>query len=357
MAGERQKVLVALSGGVDSSTAAAVLLRDGFDCAGVFMITNDHAQKLQAQAETVAKELGIELFVLDVRGQFRAIIDYFCKAYAAGRTPNPCVVCNRDIKFGRLVDFARSAGFDFFATGHYARVLKTDGRAGLYASADIRKDQSYALAMIDKDVLPYVLFPMGSFSKEQTRRMAADFGLSAAGRAESQEICFVKGADYAALLEGHCPEIAAAGSVVDGRGKILGEHRGIHRFTIGQRRGVGIAMGTPYYVVKIDAANNTVTLGPRSEAMHSRLLATGVSWLTVEPVSGFEAEVKIRYNSRPAKAVVFPQGDRALVEFDTPVWAATPGQLAVFYIREGPGSRVAGGGWIEKAHLSGDRAH
>lgn len=350
MADNRQKVLVALSGGVDSSTAAAVLLRDGFDCAGVFMITSDYSQNSQLQAETVAKELGIELFVLDVRGEFREIIDYFCGEYRAGRTPNPCVVCNRDIKFGRLVEFASSRGFDALASGHYARVLKTDGRAGLYTSVDIRKDQTYALAMIAKDVLQYVLFPMGAYSKERTRQAAADFGLSTAGRAESQEICFVKGRDYAALLEELCPEIAVAGSVIDGTGRVLGEHRGIHRFTIGQRRGVGIAMGTPYYVVKIDAANNTVTLGPKTKAMYKRLAATGVSWLTAEPVSAFEAEVKIRYNSRAAKATVFPEGGRAVVEFDKPVWAITPGQLAVFYIREGLNTRVAGAGWIEKAH-------
>ncbi len=349
MAGERQKVLVALSGGVDSSAAAAILLHKGFDCAGVFMITSDYSQKSQLQAEKVSKELGIELFVLDLREEFREIINYFCEEYRAGKTPNPCVVCNRDIKFGRLVDFARSGGFDALATGHYARVLKTDGRAGLYTSADIRKDQSYALAMIDREVLEQVVFPMGHYSKEYARQMAADLGLSTAGRAESQEICFVKGRDYAALLEELCPEIAAAGSVVDSTGRVLGEHRGIHRFTIGQRRGVGIAMGRPYYVVKIDAANNTVTLGPKAEAMQKRLVATGVSWLTAEPVSAFEAEVKIRYNSGAAKATVLPDGNRVRVEFDKPVWAITPGQLAVFYIREGQSSRVAGAGWIEKA--------
>ncbi len=347
MAGNRQKVLVALSGGVDSSTAAAILLGEGFDCAGVFMITHDRAQKSRAQAEEIAAELGIQLHVLDVRAEFAEIVDYFCSEYKRGRTPNPCVLCNRQMKFGRLLNFAKSKGADFLATGHYVRVLRADGDAGLYAAVNSHKDQSYALAMIDKDVLQHVLFPMGAYSKEQTRRLAAEMGLSTAERVESQEICFVPDDDYAAFVEEHCPDIVRKGRVVDSSGNVLGEHNGIHRFTIGQRRGLGIAMGTAYYVVKIDAESNTVVLGPKAEAMHSRLVATGVSWLMAEPVSAFEAEVKIRYNSKAAGARVLPDGNRVRVEFDEPVCAVTPGQLAVFYIREGPDKRVVGGGWIQ----------
>jgi tRNA-specific 2-thiouridylase len=202
--------------------------------------------------------------------------------------------------------------------------------------------------MIDKNILPYIILPMGDYSKDQTREMAADFGLGTEHKPESQEICFIPNDDYVATLEQRCPELVREGNIVDSTGKILGKHNGMHRFTIGQRRGLRVAMGVPYYVVKIDAETNTVTLGPGEEAMHRKLLATGVSWLTDEPASAFRAKVKIRYNDRGAPATVSPQGNIAIVEFDKPHFAITPGQLAAFYIQEGDNSRVVGGGWIDK---------
>ena len=202
--------------------------------------------------------------------------------------------------------------------------------------------------MIDKDILPYVILPMGGYSKGQTREMAAKFGLGTEERQESQEICFIPNDDYVAVLERRCPEVVRKGNIVDSNGNILGEHNGVHRFTIGQRRGLRVAMGKPYYVVKIDAESNTVTLGPKEEVMHRQLRATGVNWLTSEPASAFRAKVKIRYNDRGASATVSPQDNGVFVEFDEPLAAITPGQLAVFYVQEGSGSRVVGGGWIEK---------
>ena len=349
MTGSGDKIFVAISGGVDSSTAAALLLKAGFECAGVFMITNDNAAHAQHDAQEVAEKLGIKLHILDLRDDFKQILDYFCSEYKKGRTPNPCIVCNKLIKFGKLWDFAQSKGAQLFATGHYARVISHDEQAGLYASAYQAKDQSYALSMIDRNVLPHIILPMGDYSKNQTREMAAKFGLGTAHKAESQEICFIPDDNYVTSLEQRCPELVREGNIVDSSGRILGKHNGAHRFTIGQRRGLRVAMGKPYYVVKIDAETNTVTLGPREEVMHRKLSATGVNWLIDEPASAFQAKVKIRYNDKGAPATVSPQGNSSVVEFDKPIPAITPGQLAAFYVQEGDNSRVVGGGWIDKA--------
>jgi len=348
MVSNGKKIFVALSGGVDSSTAAALLCREGFDCAGVFMITNDSAYHAQAEAEEVAGELGIKLHVLDLRKDFEHILEYFCSEYRKGRTPNPCVFCNRYIKFGKLWDFAQSNGAQLLATGHYAKVLKLENNVGLYEADDAAKDQSYVLSMIEKDVLPYIVLPMGDYAKQQTREMAEKFGLGSAQRKESQEICFIPDDDYVALLEQRCPELIRRGDIIDSSGKVLGEHYGVHRFTVGQRKGLGVAMGKPYYVVKINAESNTVTLGPKDEVMHKKLRATGVNWLTEEPASPFRAKVKIRYNDKGAFGTVSPQANSILVEFDEPVSAITPGQLAAFYIQEASNSRLIGGGWIDR---------
>ncbi len=349
MVSNARKVFVALSGGVDSSTAAALLLEAGFNCAGVFMITSDQARKAQTDAEEIADKLGIKLYMLDLRGDFERIIDYFCSEYKRGRTPNPCVFCNRYIKFGKMWDFARGNGAELFATGHYARILKNNNSTGLYEAVNASKDQSYALAMIDKDVLPYVIFPMGEYSKDRTRELAGKFEVGTEQKKESQEICFIPNDDYVAVLEERCPELACKGDIVDSSGEVLGEHNGVHRFTIGQRRGLRVAMGKPYYVVKLDAKSNTVTLGPKEEVMHRKLFATDVNWLTNEPQSSFRAKVKIRYNDEGVSTRVSPQEGCVVVEFDEPVSAVTPGQLAAFYVQEGENSRVVGGGWIDKA--------
>ncbi len=349
-----KKVFVAISGGVDSSTAAALLLQAGYDCTGVFMITSEYSNCSLADAENVAEKLGIKLYVLDLRRDFERIFDYFFSEYKRGRTPNPCVLCNKLMKFGKVWDFARSKGAEFLATGHYARILEYNGKFGLYEAADNAKDQSYALSMIDSKILPYIILPMGSFSKTQTREMAAKFGLDTAQKAESQEICFIPDHDYAEAIERQWPELVKDGNIIDSSDNILGEHHGIHRFTIGQRKGLRIAMGKPCYVVKIDAQSNTVTLGPKEELMHGRLHATDVNWLIDEPsiqsgAASFLIRVKIRYNDKGASAKVILQGDGVLVEFDEPKSAITPGQLAAFYVQEGNNSRVIGAGWIDKA--------
>ena len=348
MIGNGNKVFVALSGGVDSSTATAILQRDGYDCEGMFMITNDSARHPQAEAQMVTGELGIKLHVLDLRKDFERILDYFCSEYRKGRTPNPCVFCNRHMKFSKLWDFAQSHGARFLATGHYARILNRNNNVGLYEAANPSKDQSYVLSMIKKDMLPNIILPMGDYSKDQTREMAAEFGLRTAQSKESQEICFIPNDDYVAVLEQRCPELVRKGNIVDSGGKVLGEHNGVHRFTIGQRRGLRVAMGRPYYVTKIDAESNTVTLGPKEEVMRKKLRATGTNWLIDGPVSPFRAKVKIRYNSKGVLATVTPEDNSVSVKFDESVSAITPGQLAAFYIQDEKNNRLIGGGWIDK---------
>lgn len=349
MSPKKGKVFIALSGGVDSSTAAALLIEEGYECSGIFMITSDRSKASKADAQIIAKRLGIKLYILDLRREFEQVLEYFINEYKSGRTPNPCVYCNRYIKFGRLLEFAKTKGADFFATGHYAGILKNSrGESGLYAAVDLQKDQSYALAMIERKTLEQLILPLGQYSKQQTRRLASKFGLEIQGREESQEICFIPDNDYAAVLESRSPEIVRKGKIIDSRGKVLGEHNGTHRFTIGQRRGLRVAMGVPYYVADIDASSNTVTLGPKEEIMSSTLRASRVNWLVDKPNSAFTAKVKIRYNSKAVSGKVFPQADNVIIEFETKVSAITPGQLAVFYVKDNFGSRVIGAGWIER---------
>ncbi len=344
-----KKVFIATSGGVDSSTAAALLVEAGCDCTGIFMIVHDHAQQHCDDARTIAKHLGINFEVLDLREDFKTVLNYFCGEYKQARTPNPCVFCNRNIKFGKLFDYAKSKGADFFATGHYIAVRSNDTGPALYAAPNTEKDQSYALAMIKRSVLPYLMFPLGDFDKSYTRQIAKKLGLSVSDKADSQEICFIPDYDYAGKLEELCPDVAQQGNIVDSSGKILGTHNGIHHFTIGQRRGVKVAMGTPWYVTKLDSVTNTVTLGPLEDLVHKSLMALNPNWLIEPPLEPFAAKVKIRYNHKPVNGTVYPQQDSVKVIFDQPLRAITPGQTAVFYMDSPAGLKMAGGAWIDQA--------
>ena len=348
MTTDRGKVFIAISGGVDSACSAALLLRAGYDCSAMFMITHDHAQLAQADAQKVADHLGIKLHLLDFRRDFSEVLNYFCSEYKQGRTPNPCVFCNRNIKFGKLWQFAKSQGADYMATGHYAQIISSETEAGLYAAKYIQKDQSYALAMIDRSVLRNLLLPLGGYQKPDVRNLAAELGLHVQQKADSQEICFIPDQNYIGLLEQRCPQLARPGNVIDSKGNVIGSHNGVHRFTIGQRRGLGIAKGQPVYVTAIDAQTNTVTLGPKSELMHKGFAANGINWLLDPPVAPFRAKIKIRYNHSGQSGIVMAQNDAVVVQFDEPVAAITAGQAGVFYVEENGLSRVAGGGWIEK---------
>jgi tRNA-specific 2-thiouridylase len=344
-----KKVFIATSGGVDSATAAGLLIEAGYDCIAVFMIVHDYAEQACEDARKIAGDFGIPFEALDLREDFKTVLDYFSEQYKQARTPNPCVFCNRNIKFGKFFDYAISKGADFFATGHYVSIHHDQAGDSLCA-ADTEKDQSYALAMINRNVLRHLLFPLGNFAnKEQTRQAAKKLGISVSDKADSQEICFIPDNDYAGTLERISPEVVRAGKIIDSSGKILGEHSGIHRFTIGQRRGVRVAMGTPWYVTKLDAATNTVVLGPADELTHKSLLASNPNWLVDTPQEPFAAQIKIRYNHKAVSGTVFPQGDTVKVTFDQPLRAITPGQAVVFYVDSPYGAKVAGGAWIDEA--------
>jgi tRNA-specific 2-thiouridylase len=357
------RVVLAMSGGVDSSVAAVLLKRQGYEVIGLFMRTGVHAEEscatgakahkkgccssLDAQdARRVADRLDIPFYALDFAADFGRIIDYFVDEYTAGRTPNPCVMCNNWLKFGKLWSYGKQLDADFIATGHYAQIVAPRGSPELHMAADPAKDQSYVLFGIRRPVLPHLLFPVGGYSKERIREIARDEGLPVFAKPDSQEICFVPDGDYAGLVRRRRPGLATAGPIVDTAGRVLAEHRGIENFTVGQRKGLGYAAGTRRYVLRILPAENTVVVGDREECCAPGLVASQVNWLIDPPAGPLACRVKIRYRSPSVPAtVVALAGQRARVEFAEPQLAVTPGQAAVFY----EGTRVLGGGWIEHA--------
>lgn len=344
------KVFVAMSGGVDSAVAAACLVRDGYDVVGVTMRLSDEvrgADRAAMDARAVAACLHIPHHVVDFRARFRHhVIDYFVEAYAAGETPNPCVACNRYLKFSGLLETAKVCGANFLATGHYARVLWSEplGRWQLLKGRDEKKDQSYVLYHISSEILPYLLLPLGAWTKAEIRRMAADFRLPVAEKAESQEICFIPDNDYGRFLCEHCPDCLAPGEIVDRAGRVLGRHDGVPLYTIGQRRGLGIAAPDPLYVIALDREKNQVVVGGAAEVFTDTLTARDVNWLSGTPfTTPRRMEAKIRYGARTAWAAVSPSGATEVeVRFDVPQRAVTPGQSVVFY----DGDEVVGGGVI-----------
>jgi tRNA-uridine 2-sulfurtransferase len=352
------RVVLAMSGGVDSSVAAYLLKRQGYDVIGLFMRTGAHGNDegpahkkgccsaLDAgDARRVADRLDIPFYALDFERDFERIIDYFADEYLAGRTPNPCVVCNNWLKFGKLWSYGKQLDADFIATGHYVQKVEGDGRAELHRSADPDKDQSYVLFGLRRSLLPHLLFPVGGYRKEQVRSLAREAGLAVHDKPDSVEICFVPDGDHGELIRRRRPELATAGRIVDTSGKVLAEHDGIENFTVGQRKGLGFAAGQRRYVLRIVPATNEVVVGDRDELLASGLIASRVNWLLdVPPAEPLPCQAKIRYRhaAAPATVTALPDGG-ARVEFAEPQSAVTPGQAVVFY--DGP--RVLGGGWIE----------
>ena len=348
----KKKVAVAMSGGVDSSLCAALLQEQGYEVLGITMRLSDDSREMNGvssaatDARRVADFLGIEHVVADFRTLFSdKVVDYFLTEYLTARTPNPCVICNRFLKFGELLSFAREKGADFLATGHYVRIEKEeDGSFALKKGRDEKKDQSYVLYRLPREILSHILFPLGSYRKEETRALARKLSLPVANKAESQEICFVPEDDYKAYLSQHRPNCFRAGDIVDMQGQILGQHRGLPFYTIGQRKGLGIAAVHPLYVIALDEANNRVIVGKNEELYASSLFASDVNWLMEEPTREISVHAKIRYGSREVQANVLPLKDRAVkVSFLEPQRAVTPGQSVVFY----SGERLVGGATIE----------
>lgn len=347
------KIAVAMSGGVDSSVAAALLKGQGHELLGITMrLFPPFCQgegSAAHDAARIAAQLGIPHHLVDLEGEFRRlIIDDFIGEYGAGRTPNPCVRCNRFVKFGLLLDRARELGADLLATGHYARkTVDPDGTCHLRMAADRRKDQSYFLHTLSRERLARIVFPLGEMeSKEEVRRLAAELALPVASKSDSQEICFIPNDDYVAYLERHLPPDAGGGEIVHLGGRVLGKHGGIHRYTVGQRKGLGIAWSRPLYVVAIDPARNRVVVGEEEYLYAGGLLADDCNWIIPPDRETFTAACKIRYRHQPVPCRVMPLPDGACrVRFHEPLRAVTPGQSVVFY----RGDEVLGGGKIGAA--------
>jgi tRNA-uridine 2-sulfurtransferase len=352
MKAQTKKIVVAMSGGVDSSVAAARLVEQGHDVQGVSlrMWEENHGPRVCSDhrgAAEVAKQLGISHALLDMRAQFvRTVVKPFAGDYLRGRTPNPCISCNRDFKLGTLLKWASERGADYVATGHYARIVRDDpsGAVRLMRGADRAKDQSYFLFALSQDQLARTLFPLGEMCKTEVRDQARRLGLFAAERAESQDICF---GDYKALVASYAGESdLAGGEVVDRGGKVLGRHAGIHGVTIGQRRGLGISGAEPLYVVDIDDQSKRVIVGKKSDLGSVGLIARAVNWLDEGSEGEMAAEVQIRYRAPAVPCIIRRlDGDACEVRFAEPVAAVTPGQAAVFF----RGEQVLGGGWILRA--------
>lgn len=354
---KRRRVLVAMSGGVDSSVAAAILKDEGYEVIGATMkiwpkeYCGQHKERaccsLQdiEDAKKVCDALGARHYVVNFEDVFRErVIDYFVEEYLSGRTPNPCIVCNEKIKFGALLKKAEDIECDFISTGHYARISRNSGFE-LRESVDKAKDQSYVLFSLNKTQVQKMLLPIGNLKKEEVRAKARGLGLGVHKKAESQEVCFVPDNNYANFIKKYCGTEIKKGDIVDSSGNVLGSHDGFWNFTIGQRRGLGLSHRTPLYVIDIDPEKNTIVVGDFTEVKKKSFIVKGTNWFYKNAESEFEAEVKIRYNHKKARARLKEIDDKRVeVEFEEAQEAITPGQAAVFY----DGEYVLGGGWIDK---------
>jgi tRNA-specific 2-thiouridylase len=354
----RRRVVLAMSGGVDSSVAAYLLKEEGYEVIGLFMRTGAHAEDAERRAKTccsvsdaldarnVADRLDIPFYALDFERDFARIMDQFADEYAVGRTPNPCVMCNIWLKFGKLWSYGEQVGADFVATGHYARVASApDGSLRVARAVDRSKDQSYVLFGLRRELLPRVLFPVGGLPKSEVRRLARQVGLPVHDKPDSQEICFIPDDDYLEFVRSRRPGLDTAGEIVDRDGTVLGRHAGIEGFTIGQRRGLGVAVGSPRYVVQIEPQSRTVTVGPRESLDRDGLEASRFNWQGDRPSGPAPCLAQIRARHHATPAAVEPLGDeRARVWFDAAQPAVTPGQVVTLY----QGELVLGGGWIDR---------
>ncbi|MEZ6017780.1 MAG: tRNA 2-thiouridine(34) synthase MnmA [Planctomycetota bacterium] len=357
-----ERLVVAMSGGVDSTVVAWGLAQSGHPLVGMFMRNGVHVDEAEAakksccslgdarDARMVAAKLGIPFQAVDLAGEFGGIIAHFVAEYGRGRTPNPCAVCNRDLKMGKLLEFADELGAAGVATGHYARIAVEDGRAVVRRGVDTRKDQSYQLFAVPERHLARTATPLGDLEKPRVRELAREAGLRTSAKPDSQEVCFIPSNDYRKLLAERGVTLHP-GDLVDVFGNKLGAHPGTEHFTIGQRRGLGVATGVPMFVVELHPEDGLVVLGTAEDCKAVSLVASDLNWIGFDAPKGraFRAEVQYRYHCTPAPATITVQDGAAEVAFDEPQLAVAPGQGAAFYV----GDRLIGGGWIERATRQG----
>lgn len=353
----KQRVMIGMSGGVDSSVAAMLLRDAGYDVTGVTLRLRPDAYMQESSAggccslddiddaRRVAYKLGIEHLVFNFTEVFeKTVMDYFAADYLRGKTPNPCIACNRHVKFDAMLRRAMELGFDYVATGHYASIRKREDGRYLLEQVDAAKDQSYVLYGMTQFQLAHTLLPIAGYEKETIRRLAVEADLPVAHKPDSQDICFIEDHDYAAFIEKYTGTVTPPGDFVDGEGNVLGRHRGIAHYTVGQRKGLGMAFGQPMYVTALRPEQNQVVLGPDGSQYRASLLAEDLNWIAVPGLDGpMTVTAKVRYQAQPAQAVVTPLADgRVRVDFTEPQRSVTPGQAVVFY----DGKTVVGGGTI-----------
>lgn len=349
------KAIIAMSGGVDSSVAALIMNNDGYECIGVTMKLYDNDDigierdktccSLDdiEDARSVAYKLGMKYYVFNFKDEFKEkVINKFIGTYEAGGTPNPCIDCNRYLKFEKLMQRMKELQYDYVVTGHYAQIVYENGRYLLKKGKDLTKDQSYVLYSLTQEQLAHTIFPLGTYSKDEIRAIAEDNGFINAKKRDSQDICFVPDGDYASFIESYKGKKYEKGNFIDKSGNVLGEHNGIIRYTIGQRKGLNIALGHPVYVISKDIESNTVTLGSNDDLSRNKLVANNFNWIIEKPSEKIICMAKTRYNMKEVPCVAYCDGDNVVVEFESPVRAITSGQAVVLYKED----YVLGGGTI-----------
>nr|MEC9422678.1 tRNA 2-thiouridine(34) synthase MnmA [Pseudomonadota bacterium] len=368
---EDTRVVVAMSGGVDSSVVAALMKAEGYDVIGVTLQLYDHGATVSKaksccagvdihDARRAAETIGIPHYVLDYESRFKEqVMDRFADSYIAGETPIPCVSCNQTVKFTDLLKTAKDLGADALATGHYVRSAQQGNKRALFRPADLDRDQSYFLFATTQDQLDFIRFPLGGMPKSKVRELAAEFGLTVANKPDSQDICFVPNGDYAEVIRKLRPNAAEPGQIVHMDGRVLGEHDGIIHYTIGQRRGLGVATGDPLYVVRLDPDERRVVVGPREALATRTILLREMNWIGDQPLDeGDEIELfaKVRSTRPPAPATLRILNGKAFVDLANGETGVAPGQACVFFDTDDETARVLGGGWIHKTERTGDWA-
>ncbi|OQX53217.1 MAG: tRNA 2-thiouridine(34) synthase MnmA [Candidatus Cloacimonas sp. 4484_209] len=343
----KKRVILGMSGGLDSSVSAYLLIEKGFEVIGITMkfsgASRCCSEKDICDAKKVAQKLGFQHYTIDVTQLFsKKVIQYFIDSYTRGKTPNPCAVCNRKVKFQILFREAKELNAKFVATGHYARIKKIGNYHYLFRSLDIKKDQSYFLARLKRDWLSEILFPVGKYTKEKISKIASDADLPFYKKDESQEVCFISENNYRNFLSKKFLKLSKPGKIIDKSGKVLGEHKGIFYYTIGQRKGIQVDINIPLYVISINPEENTITVGEKGDVQKRFFIAEGINWLVYPNNIPTRVSVKIRSQHKAQTADINLKGTRAFITFDKPQMAITPGQLAVLYRDK----MVLGSGWI-----------